>query len=151
MVFDHWQNAPQDTLQPAAVSLSRITVNGTSGLDLPVRANERVRLRLINAAAAHVVSLRLDRHPATVMAIDGQPAEPFRARDNRITLGPGNTADLFVDATLEPGAVARILLADAGGERSLARLVYDTAPPVRRLRSPRRHHCPPTRCRRGSI
>jgi FtsP/CotA-like multicopper oxidase with cupredoxin domain len=78
-----------------------------------------------------VVALRLDRHSATVMAIDGQPSEPFRARDDRIVLGPGNTADLFVDATLEPGAVAPILLAEAGAETPLARLLYDAAPPIR--------------------
>jgi FtsP/CotA-like multicopper oxidase with cupredoxin domain len=105
---------------------------------LAVRANERLRLRLINAATARVVALRLDRHIATVMAIDGQPSEPFRARDDRIVLGPGNTADLFIDATLEPGATAPILLAEADQETALARLVYDGAPPIRALRAPPR-------------
>jgi FtsP/CotA-like multicopper oxidase with cupredoxin domain len=90
-----------------------------------------VRLRLVNAAKARVVSLRLERHAAHVMALDGQPSDPFRARDDRIILGPGNTADLFVDATLEPGAIAPILLADANAEVPLARLVYDDGPPRR--------------------
>ena len=48
------------------------------------------------------------------MAIDGQPAEPFLARDSRVTLGPGNRIDFFVDATLEPGAIAPILLENSG-------------------------------------
>jgi FtsP/CotA-like multicopper oxidase with cupredoxin domain len=96
-----------------------------------VRANERVRLRLINAARARVIALRLDRHAANVMALDGQPTEPFRARDARVVLAPGNTADVFVDATLEPGATAAIFLADTGGEIALARLVYQDAMSLR--------------------
>jgi FtsP/CotA-like multicopper oxidase with cupredoxin domain len=106
-----------------------LLANGTLAPDLRVRANERLRLRLINAAVARVVALRLDRHVVIVMALDGQPAEPFRARDSRIVLAPGNTADLFIDATLEPGSVAPILLADA--DIPVARLVYDDAPAVR--------------------
>ena len=57
------------------------------------------------------MTLRIDRHPVTVMAIDGQPAEPFLAREGRITLAPGNRVDLFVDAVLEPGSIAPIVAA----------------------------------------
>jgi FtsP/CotA-like multicopper oxidase with cupredoxin domain len=131
LVFDDWPIGPQDNPQPAAARSFQIMANGTPLPDLAVRANERLRLRLVNAAQARVVAVRLDRQRATVMAIDGQPSEPFPARDNRVILGPGNTADLFVDATLEPGAAAPILWADARGETPLARLVYDPAPPVR--------------------
>ncbi len=130
LVLDEWQIPTQG--EPAGEL--RIVANGFPAPDLAVRANERLRLRLINAAAARVVALRLDRHVPTVMAIDGQPAEPFRARDNRIVLGPGNTADLFIDATLEPGVVAPILLADT--DTPLARLVYDDAPAVRATERP---------------
>ena len=49
-------------------------------------------------SADRLVTLRIDRHPVRVMAIDGQPAEPFLAREGRITLAPGNRVDLFVDA-----------------------------------------------------
>ena len=104
-------------------SSSQFTANGLTGLDIPVITNERVRLRLINAAG-RFITLRLDRHPMTVMAIDGQPAEPFVARDSRITLSPGNRADLFLDAVLEPGTVAPIVVQDDGTDAPLARLVY---------------------------
>jgi FtsP/CotA-like multicopper oxidase with cupredoxin domain len=50
-----------------------------------------------------------------------------------LVLAPGNTADLFVDATLERGATAAIFLADARGESALARFVYEDAPPLRAL------------------
>ena len=46
------------------------------------------------------------------MAIDGQPAEPFLARDGRVALGPGNRVDLFIDATLAAGRARRILLGE---------------------------------------
>jgi FtsP/CotA-like multicopper oxidase with cupredoxin domain len=124
LVFDDWPVAE-------TAGAHRIRANATPAPDLAVRANERLRLRLINAASARVIALRLERHAINVMALDGQPAEPFRAQDSRLVLAPGNTADLFVDATLEPGAVAAILLADAPQETPLARLVYDHAPPLR--------------------
>jgi FtsP/CotA-like multicopper oxidase with cupredoxin domain len=136
LVFDDWQIAPEDGSErippnPPQSRPFQIMANGTSGLDLAVRTNERLRLRLVNAAKARVATLRFDRHVVNVMAIDGQPSEPFQARDNRVVLGPGNTADLFIDATLEPGAVAAILSAEASGETPFARLVYEAAAPKR--------------------
>jgi FtsP/CotA-like multicopper oxidase with cupredoxin domain len=136
LVFDDWQIAAEDKPEPAAASppqtrAFQILANGTPAPDLAVRTNARLRLRLINAAKTRVVTLRLDRHRASVMAIDGQPCEPFQALDNRVSLAPGNTADLFVDATLEPGAAVPILLVDPNQETTLARLVYEPAPPLR--------------------
>ena len=123
------ETAPPDVDRDIALILdasrSQFTANGLTGLDIPVTANERVRLRLINAAD-RFITLRLDRHPMAVMAIDGQPAEPFIARDSRITLSPGNRADLFFDAVLEPGSIAPVVVQDDGADAPLARLVYAT-------------------------
>jgi FtsP/CotA-like multicopper oxidase with cupredoxin domain len=98
--LDAWTLVPMQRRQGRRASF---TVNGRNALDIPVVTNERVRLRLLNARATSCITVRLDRHAATVMAIDGQPAEPFAAREGRITLGPGNRADLFVDTTLAAG------------------------------------------------
>jgi FtsP/CotA-like multicopper oxidase with cupredoxin domain len=78
----------------------------------------------VNAALARVLDLRVDRHAALVMAIDGQPAEPFPARDSRVVLGPGNRVDLFVDMALAPGSRASILARTDRGEHPLVHLVY---------------------------
>ena len=59
------------------------------------------------------------------MAIDGQPAEPFLAQESRVSLGPGNRIDLFLDATLDPGETASIFLDESGGEKEIARIVYE--------------------------
>jgi len=63
------------------------------------------------------------------MALDGQPAQPFELRGGRITLGPGNRADLFVDATLAPGAKAPLVLEyGRGQELPIAQLTYGGEP-----------------------
>ena len=42
-------------------------------VEIAIRTNERLRLRLVNAAHGRVFALRVDGHRATVMAIDGEP------------------------------------------------------------------------------
>ena len=37
------------------------------------------------------------------MAIDGQPSEPFQARNGALVLPPGGRADAFIDVTRPPG------------------------------------------------
>jgi FtsP/CotA-like multicopper oxidase with cupredoxin domain len=110
--------ADQDTI----LFLDRPAVAGTAP-ELAVRTNERLRLRLINAQSVPL-RLRIDRHRALVMAMDGQPAEPFEARDSRLLLGPGNRMDLFVDATLEPGARAALVAEQDGDDVAVLRLIY---------------------------
>jgi FtsP/CotA-like multicopper oxidase with cupredoxin domain len=105
----------------------RYTVNGASSLDIPVRTNERLRLRFINASTAQAMNARIENHRVTVMALDGEPAEPFVSSDGRVVLGPGNRADIFIDATLGPGRVARIAFMAEGGEPPTVRLVYSDA------------------------
>jgi FtsP/CotA-like multicopper oxidase with cupredoxin domain len=142
LVLDDWRLTPDGGNDEASFRSFRdaahagrignhLTVNARPALDIPVKTNQRVRLRLINAANARVMSVRFDRHRATVMAIDGQPAEPFVARDSRVALGPGNRIDVFVDATLERAAGTPIMVGDARGETALARFVYAAGAPAR--------------------
>src|SRR3954447_13588684 len=128
LVFDDWRLTPDGAPDNATDGRigGHLTVNGAPTLDLPVRRNERLRLRLLNASRARAMALRFDRQAAWVMAIDGQPAEPFLARDSRVILGPGNRADVFLDATLEPGAIAPVMV--DGAEMLLVRLVYGPEP-----------------------
>jgi FtsP/CotA-like multicopper oxidase with cupredoxin domain len=100
-----------------------VLVNGALRPDIPVKTGERLRLRLINATAARGMVLKLEGHAARVMALDGQPAEPFVARDSRVWLGPGGRADLFIDATHDAGKVMPIL-ARVRDEQPIARLAY---------------------------
>ena len=64
-----------------------LLVNGSVRPNIPVKAGERLRLRLINATRARGLAVRVDGHSMWVMAIDGEPAEPFLARE-RVALDP---------------------------------------------------------------
>jgi FtsP/CotA-like multicopper oxidase with cupredoxin domain len=110
---------------------THLTVNSAPSLDIAVRSNERLRLRVVNAANARVLSLRFERHQAWVMAIDGQPAEPFLARNSRLTLGPGNRIDVFIDTALDAGADAPVVVEDRRGDVTVGRLLYERAEPAR--------------------
>ena len=122
-----------------------VLVNGSARPDIAVKSGERLRLRLINATAARGLALRLEGHAAWVMAIDGQPAEPFLVRDSRVGLGPGSRVDLFVDTVQDPGSMAQLVASRLRG--SYTRQMVALAPRADRSRS----RCRPTRCRRASI
>jgi FtsP/CotA-like multicopper oxidase with cupredoxin domain len=109
-----------------------VTVNGRVPELFPVRAGERLRLRLINAANARIFGLDFHGHRPRVIALDGQPVEPHEPEGGRIVLGPGMRADLVLDMTGRPGG--RFTVVDAfyeGLEYRLLDLVYGDAPPLR--------------------
>jgi FtsP/CotA-like multicopper oxidase with cupredoxin domain len=80
-----------------------VTVNGALRETFEVRAGERLRLRLVNAANARIFALDFRAHDPLVVALDGHPVEPHRPEGGRIVLGPGMRADVLLDATGEPG------------------------------------------------
>jgi FtsP/CotA-like multicopper oxidase with cupredoxin domain len=109
-----------------------VTVNGRIQDTLAVRAGERVRLRLINAANARIFALEFQGHRPTVIALDGQPVEPHEPDGGRVVLGPAMRADLIVDMSGGPGE--RFTITDTfyrDLEYRLLDLVYEDAPPLR--------------------
>jgi FtsP/CotA-like multicopper oxidase with cupredoxin domain len=127
LILDDWRLDAEGIIGAEG---SHLTANGAPEFDIAVKTNERIRLRLINAAVGRVIALRLDRHRAVVVAIDGQPAQPFPANGGRVVLGPGNRIDLFIDMTMQPGEAAP-LVAESHRDRTIARFVYDAGPPTR--------------------
>jgi FtsP/CotA-like multicopper oxidase with cupredoxin domain len=119
-----------------------VLVNGALRPDIPVKTGERLRLRVINATAARGLAVKVDGHAARVMALDGQPAEPFVARDSRVWLGPGGRADLFVDATHDAGKMTSIL-AGIRDEQPIARLAYASGGSARTAPRPEPRPLPP--------
>jgi FtsP/CotA-like multicopper oxidase with cupredoxin domain len=65
------------------------------------------------------------------MAIDGQPAEPFLARNGAVVLAPGTRVDVFVDVTAPPGSTSSILLHDGKEARPIARLIVSNEAAIR--------------------
>jgi len=84
-----------------------VTVNGAIRETFPVRAGERVRLRLINASNARIYGLSFEGHEPWVIALDGQPVAPHW--DGRVVLGPAMRADLILDCTAAPGSRHRVI------------------------------------------
>jgi FtsP/CotA-like multicopper oxidase with cupredoxin domain len=107
------------------------TANGRASLDISTRANERLRIRFINARHRNGIALKIEDHDVRVMAIDGQPSEPFLARNGQLVLAPGTRVDAFVDAVKPPGSTSSILLHDGTEPRPIGRLVYASDAPIR--------------------
>jgi FtsP/CotA-like multicopper oxidase with cupredoxin domain len=107
------------------------TINGLTTLDIPTRPHERLRFRFINGCQRNVIALKIEGHDVRVMALDGQPAEPFLARGGALVLAPGTRLDAFIDAAVPPGSTSSILLHDGKEARPIARLVASNDPPPR--------------------
>jgi FtsP/CotA-like multicopper oxidase with cupredoxin domain len=86
-----------------------VTVNGKVPEAFDVRAGERIRLRLVNAANARIFGLGFRGHAPLVIALDGHPVEPHAPAGGRVVLGPGMRADVLLDATGDPGATYTVV------------------------------------------
>ena len=65
------------------------------------------------------------------MAIDGQPSEPFQARNGALVLAPGGRVDAFIDVTMPAGTATPILLHDGKEARPIGKIVVSSEPPIR--------------------
>jgi len=109
-----------------------VTINGFVPDVMRVRAGERVRLRLLNAAIGRIMALRFEGHRPVIVALDGQPCAPHEPADGRILLGPAMRADVMLDMSGEPGRSYRVVDDFYGGlSYVLVHLAYDPAPPLR--------------------
>lgn len=109
-----------------------ITVSGQAQFArLNVRSGERIRLRLCNVANSRMFDVRLEGHKALVVALDGQPVEPFEPGARGLPLAPAQRADLIFDASAEPGTQHQIVLGLGDGEVLAGEIHYDKGAPAR--------------------
>jgi FtsP/CotA-like multicopper oxidase with cupredoxin domain len=109
-----------------------VTLNGTVSNAEPVRAGERLRLRLINTSLARIMALRFEGHRPVIVAIDGQPCEPHEPETGKLMLGPAMRLDVVLDMQGDPGRHYRVIDDFYDGLAYwLTELVYYTAPPLR--------------------
>jgi FtsP/CotA-like multicopper oxidase with cupredoxin domain len=109
-----------------------VTINGRVPDRFSVRAGERLRLRLINAAPARIFGLEFKEHRPLVIAFDGQPVEPHAPEGGRVVLGPAMRTDLVLDMTGKPGSTMAVI--DSFYDRlayKLVDLAYGSEPPLR--------------------
>ncbi len=102
LLIEEWRLRPDGTaLAPGRDpkdTTPLYTLNGRTSFELSASADERLRLRLINGSQRSVLAIKLEGLEVGVVALDGQPAEPFPARNGALVLAPGARADAFVDA-----------------------------------------------------
>jgi FtsP/CotA-like multicopper oxidase with cupredoxin domain len=134
-LIEDWRLRPDGTAIAPGIdpkdAVPLTTVNGLTALDIPTRTNERLRFRFINGCQRNVIAIKIEGHDVRVMALDGQPAEPFLARGGALVLAPGARIDAFVDATAAPGSTSAILLHDGKEARPVARLITSNEKPFR--------------------
>jgi FtsP/CotA-like multicopper oxidase with cupredoxin domain len=141
-MLQDWRLTPEKQIAPGfggtmdAVMSGRVgnlvTLNGAVPADEPVRAGERLRLRLVNGALARIMSLRFEGHRPIVVATDGQPCEPFEPEAGRLLLGPAMRIDIILDMQGEPGQHYAVVDDYYDGlSYNLTSLAYATDPPVR--------------------
>ncbi|MGE5147314.1 MAG: multicopper oxidase family protein, partial [Candidatus Eiseniibacteriota bacterium] len=109
-----------------------VTLNGALAGQVAVRAGERLRLRLLNAANARIFGLEFAGHRPVVLTLDGQPVEPHEPEGGRVVLGPALRVDLILDCVGRSGA--RFAVNDLfyrGLEYKLLDLVYGPEPALR--------------------
>jgi FtsP/CotA-like multicopper oxidase with cupredoxin domain len=70
----------------------------------------RVRLRLVNTAAARIMIVAVEGLKPMIVAIDGQPSEPFEPLRNLMPIGPGARFELIFDMPAEADATVRFIL-----------------------------------------
>jgi FtsP/CotA-like multicopper oxidase with cupredoxin domain len=137
-LIEEWRMRPDGTLVAPGTDPKDAeafhTINGVTSTDLaaiPLRANERLRFRFINASHRSAVAVKLEDLEVRVMAIDGQPAEPFPARNGAVVLAPGSRADAFIDVTGPAGKRCNMLLHDGKQAHLIGQWVISGDPPIR--------------------
>jgi len=91
---------------------------------LRVRSGERIRLRLLNAAADTHFLFSVDGHPLMLVATDGQRVEPVTT--DGVVLGMGERADVLLEATT-PGAYRLLAMPVGKKGRAVGILRYADA------------------------
>ncbi|UPK07421.1 multicopper oxidase domain-containing protein [Bradyrhizobium sp. 170] len=135
LLIENWRVRPDGTAMAPGTdpgdTVPVHTINGQTSLDFSARTNERVRLRIINGCQRSVIAIKLEGLDVRVMAIDGQPSEPFQARNGALVLASGGRVDAFIDVTNPAGSVSPILLHDGREARPIGKFVVSSEPPIR--------------------
>jgi FtsP/CotA-like multicopper oxidase with cupredoxin domain len=89
-----------------------LTLNGSAKPRFTAPAERRLRVRLINAANARIMSIVLKGSDVWLAALDGHPVTPLRLAGHPLDLAPGQRADLILPRSQDPVAIVNQM----GGE-----------------------------------
>ena len=113
--------------------------NGAAPLALKSRPGARVRLRLGSAATARLATVTISGAKVLIVAVDGQPGEPFEPLNNQFPMGPGARFELMFDMPRNPGADVRLDLRGgaSAADQPFVAVVAEGEPMDARSESPR--------------
>ncbi|WP_029703338.1 multicopper oxidase domain-containing protein [Aurantimonas coralicida] len=111
------------------------TVNGRLGSKIAVRPNERIRVRLINAANARIMEIAFAGLPVHLLALDGMPTT-IEALSGTIQLAPAQRADLLVDFAGADGDTIALSLQTRDGPFEMATFALQGEPVRSRYADP---------------
>lgn len=77
------------------VAYDRFLANGKPTLDIPAKAGERIRLRIVDGSSMTFFYLEYAGGPMTIIAADGQRVEPIET--HRFLISVAETYDIIVD------------------------------------------------------
>ncbi|MDB5626598.1 MAG: copper oxidase [Tardiphaga sp.] len=141
LIFQDWRIKPDGSAVAPSLTASdaptTFTVNNIGTTEITLSLNERLRLRFINSSQSIVIAIKIPNYDVRVMAIDGQPTEPFLARDGVVVVTPGSRIDTFIEAEKAPNAPSTIMLLDGREARPIGKLVTSEAKPARVTPLPR--------------
>ena len=135
LLFQDWRLRPDGSViapgNDPSDAATVFTVKDAASADVTLSLNERIRLRFINASQAQVIAITIANYNIRVMAIDGQPSEPFLARDGLVVLAPGSRIDIFVEANKPANMPSAIMLLDGREAHPIGKFIVSDAKPVR--------------------
>ena len=82
------------TMDIADVAYNLFLINGKPEITLPSRANETIRLRIINGSATTYFHIEFAGQPITIIAADGQNIVPIQ--NQRFLIGVAETYDILI-------------------------------------------------------
>ncbi len=86
-----------------------LSVNGIAApQEIKAPAGGRIRLRFLNASNARICPLKFEQVHASVIAIDGQPCDPFDPLRRTVIMAPGSRFDMIVDIPSDENTLGTI-------------------------------------------
>jgi FtsP/CotA-like multicopper oxidase with cupredoxin domain len=139
ILLDDWRLTPEAAVDPAfgtaadAARLGRLgnllSVNGRPGVqEMRFRPRARLRLRIGGVMNARILPMRFEKMArATVIAIDGQPCEPFDPLRRQVLVAPGSRYDVVLDLPDKAGEETLVTVGLGDGIR-VVRFVTEGEP-----------------------
>ncbi len=114
IIIDDWRLTPDGEIISDFNSITDMARGGRLGNFLSVNGlaapqqiiaqpGGRIRLRFLNATNARICPLKFENINAHVIAIDGQPCDPFDPLRRTVIMAPGSRFDIIVDIPADEG------------------------------------------------